>query len=66
MGWSAWVSLTLWWAPVPSVSFEAGPAAHSVVGDRRADVEPLTLTWTPEEGFGASSSMSVGRYWYPE
>jgi len=62
MTWALYASLTLYWAPTPSMELEGGPALYQDVGEHYAEVEPLTLTWSPEEGFGASSSMHFGRF----
>ena len=61
MTWALYLSMTLTWAPAPSLELEGGPYVRAYVGQESCEVSPLTLTWTPEEGFGATSRMEFGR-----
>ena len=51
------VTLTVLWGPTPEPYVTAGPGFYDG-GSRGVTLEPATLTWDPENGFGATSSVS--------
>ena len=57
---AAYVTLTLFWHPTPDVALAAGPEVLVYRDDRQvARLEPLTLTWTPDAGFGAQTEVTL-------
>lgn len=56
-----YLTLTLFWAPAPEVAIEAGPIIYIEDEHTACDVLPLTLTWSPAEGFGAQSQVTYVR-----
>lgn len=62
-----YLTLTLIWAPSPDLSLEAGPYFYTATDKEYIEVQPLTLSWSPSEGFGAQSSYTYayGGYGYP-
>lgn len=54
-----YVTLTMYWL-TPTCELAAGPEIRVYRDDRQqAQVEPLTLTWTPTEGFGAQTQVTL-------
>lgn len=52
----------VWGAPAPSIELGAGGYAWNCRARTEVQAQPLILTWSPEDGFGARSDAEVNQY----
>ncbi|MCI4340583.1 MAG: hypothetical protein L3J73_04885 [Thermoplasmata archaeon] len=63
-GWLTYIMLTLsyTWGGAAEVSVSPETLAWSCPSRTEVTTAPLELTWSPADGFGAKSSVSVSQY----